>query len=164
MRRIFMLIVVAGISVGLMRPAGAVTTTEAAAETKLFAVINAKRVAIGLPALKLHTYIRTEARKHSAYMASQGKISHDGFSGRFSRIRSKDSGIRAMCENVAWVKGYSSYTDAVNAIYKAWYRSSGHYKCMFDKLGFRTRSGAIGMVYRNGAWWATYEAASDTTP
>lgn len=150
-------------SFGATIPAHAVTSTEAAAESKLLSIINSKRTARGLPALKLHTYIRYESRNHSTYMSKYG-MSHNGFNARWTRIRQHDSGVRSMCENVAYARGFSSYGEAMSAIYRWWYNSSGHYKCMFDRLGFTTRSGAVGVRYVNGTYWATFEAAQDSTP
>jgi uncharacterized protein YkwD len=162
-RHAFICAVVAAATLAAAVPAHAVTATEQSAETRLFSIINSKRAERGLPKLKLHSYIRYESEKHSTYMSKYG-MSHDGFNGRWTRIRQHDSGVRSMCENVAYARGYSTYSEAASVIYKVWYKSSSHYKCMFDKLGFTTRSGAVGFRYVNGTWWATFEAAQDSTP
>jgi uncharacterized protein YkwD len=144
-------------------PARANTALEQSLEAKLLSIINSKRAERGLPKLKLHSYARYEAIKHSTYMSRYG-MSHDGFNGRWRRIKEHDSGVRSMCENVAYARNFASADAAAAAMYKNWYNSSSHYKCMFDRFGFTTRSGAVGIDKVGDTWWATFEAAQDSTP
>jgi uncharacterized protein YkwD len=144
-------------------PARANTALEQSLESKLLSIINANRANRGLPKLKLHSYIRYESIKHSTYMSRYG-MSHDGFEGRWRRVKARDSGVRSMCENVAYSRRSTSADTAAAAIYKAWYNSTAHYKCMFDRFGYTARSGAIGVDKVGDTWWATFEAAQDSTP
>jgi uncharacterized protein YkwD len=144
-------------------PSWASTAEETSAESRLLSIINTKRVDRGVPKLRFHSYIRYESVRHSTYMSRNG-MSHDGFNDRWRRVKQHDGGVRSMCENVAYARNYPSAETAMAAIYKNWYNSSSHYKCLFDRLGFTTRSGAVGIDKVGNTWWATFEAAQDSTP
>jgi uncharacterized protein YkwD len=142
-------------------PASAGTTNE----SYLFSLINKGRQARGKKVLKEHAIILRETRAHSNDMAATNTLGHFGFSGRVSRIRAADGGINAgVCENVAYARGYASAQDALRVIYSGWRQSSGHYKCMFDKLGWSSESAAIGLTHSGSTWWATFIAGHDSNP
>lgn len=150
------------LAVGAFPGTASAGTTE---EAFLFKIINVKRAAKGKKVLKEHKKILSEARNHSAAMASSNTLSHDGFTGRASRIRNADGGINGgICENVAYVSGYSNTQDALRVIYRMWRNSPGHKKCMFDKLGWSSESGALGLKHSGNTWWATFIAAHDSSP
>ena len=134
-------------------------------ETYLFNLINKGRAARGKTVLKEHVVILRETRGHSNAMAATGTLGHFGFSGRVSRIRAEDSGINGgVCENVAYARGYGSAEEALRVIFRGWKNSTGHRKCMFDRLGYSAESAAIGLAHSGSTWWATFIAAHDSNP
>lgn len=133
-------------------------------ENYLFDLINKGRAARGKTVLKEHAVILRETRAHSTDMAASG-LGHFGFSSRVSRIRAADSGINGgVCENVAYARGYSSATEALRVIYRGWKESTGHRKCMFDRLGWSSESAALGLTHSGSTWWATFIAGHDSNP
>src|SRR4051794_18982934 len=126
-------VVLAALSVATQ--ALAVTTVERNAELSLFGKINAKRAAIGKNREKEHTFIRSQAEKHSYAMAAANSLNHNGFNTRVTAIRNDDDGIRNsgdgwICENVAYASGYTSADQAMAVIFNGWMKSDPHRKCM----------------------------------
>ena len=138
--------------------------TDAEVAAALFKKINNKRV-------KLHDLNRSsewsvivgEATEHSAYQLQRGEISHDGFNGRANRIQNAGSGVGNVCENVAFVSGESDLRRLVAIFYRGWNASPGHHDCMFD-ADFKTIWAGVGVAHRGSTWYATYIAASDSSP
>ena len=146
-------------------PATADTSDEErAAEVKLFELINDARDAKGLRRLREHAVIRAEAEAHSERMANQQTLSHIGFEARSARIANEDSGIDPdrICENVGSA-GVAKVGRAMKGILRAWKGSQEQADCLFDALGYKTRSGAVGVVFAERTWWVTFIAAFDET-
>lgn len=88
------------------------------------------------------------AQDHSEFMASKGKISHDGFSKRYNIIKKKIKSVKGMGENVAMNKNVSSPpTKAVSQ----WKKSPGHNANMLNKdfryIGVGIAKGKDGSYY-----------------
>lgn len=88
------------------------------------------------------------AQEHSQMMASKGKISHDGFSNRYSIIKKKIKSVKGMGENVAMNKNAKS--PAVKAV-SQWKKSPGHNANMLNKdfryIGVGIAKGKDGTIY-----------------
>jgi uncharacterized protein YkwD len=96
--------------------------TTATLERSVVQQINQYRQQQGLAALTTNSVITQQARQHSQTMASQGRISHDGFSGRVQTI-GKTIRYRSAGENVAYNSGFSN---PVAQAVSGWLRSPGH--------------------------------------
>jgi uncharacterized protein YkwD len=142
---------------------GAATESEVAAA--LFKKINNKRAKKhGLPRLQEWSVIVQEAEEHSDYQAQQGDISHDGFDGRANRIMNAGNGINAVCENVAFVSGYTDLRDVVRVFFRGWDNSPPHHRCLFDKIQNSVWAG-VGITRVGGStYYATFLAAADASP
>lgn len=140
------------------------TDEERQAEVKLLSIINRAREAKDLRLLKEHDVIREEAEAHSERMARQQTLSRVGFDARATRIANEDSGIDPdqICENVGYAE-VSRISRAMKGLFKAWKQSRTHADCMFDGLGYSTRSAGVGVVFVDGIWWVTFIAAHDET-
>jgi uncharacterized protein YkwD len=132
-------------------------------ESAVFGSINRARANRGLNKLELNAVIRREARAHSFDMADDEELSHDGFAERVARITADDSGVdgRRLCELVAGAVG--TPTQAARRIFRKWIETSDR-RCLLDRLGFTTQSGAVGVWFKDGRYWATFIAAHDTNP
>jgi uncharacterized protein YkwD len=132
---------------------------------KLFNKINNKRERLhNLDRLKEWDVIVDEATQHSEYQAQQGDISHDGFSARANRIMNQGSGINNVCENVAFVSGVNDLRTIVRTFYRGWDKSPPHHACLFDE-DFRATWAGVGIAKAGvSTWYATFIAASDSSP
>lgn len=161
-RTLLATIVAVALTAGIGPGAGAVTEDEVA--DALFRKINNKRAnAHGLNRLEEWDVIVREATDHSTYQAQQGRISHDGFSGRANRIRSGGTGLNGVCENVGFVRGVGEAKDIVRILYRGWDRSREHHNCMFDNL-FPATWGGVGVRRSGSTWYATFIEAQDGSP
>lgn len=160
MRGLVGAVVAVGISLALLVPPAFAASSD---EAYLFGLINAKRTAREIGTLTEHEAILHEARAHSEDMAARSEMGHFGFDGRVARIRSADSGIGFVCENVAYASGYGSDETALRAIFRGWRGSLPHRECMFDQDGYHTRSAAVGLAKSGSTWWATFITAQDKT-
>jgi uncharacterized protein YkwD len=88
-------------------------------ESELFEIINNYRVSLNLNTLNFEGASYYFAKKHSEYMISQGKTSHDNFAKRAEQI-SINTGATNVAENVA--KDYDTSVEA----FEAWLESDGH--------------------------------------
>ena len=181
-----LLLVACALVTGVLVPRASASTAdkEASAEAKLFALINQHRADDHmLPALTDRAILDEQSKIHSRYMAKHHKLNHNGFcdnmdaygncgrpdgdptNSRFDIIQSSDSGIRNVCENVAYVYGpkYASPDKAAAKIFKLWDESQEHHDCMFS-IDFADASlGGLGVKKKGAYWWATFEAANDHT-
>lgn len=169
MKRIVTIVitVVMGLStVGFLPEAQAAISVHKKAENVLRNQINKARENRGLDRLRIHAYIRRETRRHSKDMSRHGFFSHQGFQGRANRITRRDPGIDgAMCENIAWASGYTSFREVVRVFFNGWLNSQPHRECMFDiVVQSGTDSVGIGIVRNGDTWHATYIASNDRTP
>lgn len=144
---------------------GQASPEETRAERIILKKINVYRVDRGLAPLVRHEFMSKEARKHSNYMANQGKLSHDGFSSRKSRIASNDAGIdpAKICENTASAQGYDNPGPVAKKVVRAWKKSGSKRRCLLD-VDFATHSAGVGVEHRGDSWYATFIAANDSTP
>lgn len=90
-------------------------------EKELFELINDHRIAIGKNSLIFNSDTYIAAGEHSAYMVSKGKLSHDNFNKRASKIEKKTK-AKNISENVA--KDYVTN----EATLEAWLESPKHKK------------------------------------
>ena len=157
-------LIVAVLASGSLRASADTSDEERAAELKLLRLINDARETKGLKPLREHADIRAEAEAHSERMANQQTLSHIGFDARTARIAAEDSGIDPdqICENVGSA-GAAKMSRAMKGVLRAWKGSKEQADCLFDALGYRTRSGAVGVVFAERTWWVTFIAASDDT-
>jgi hypothetical protein len=126
----------------------------------------------------MHAGLRFEARDHSADMAANQKVGHDGFEDRLREATpdpletagGSDDGIWGVsvraCENALfrYRAGSTQETDeqVARALAAQWAASAPHAACMFDG---RMNAAGLG-IFRDvrGAWWATLEVVTDATP
>jgi len=90
-----------------------------AQEQALFDMVNDYRVSRGLNALEFDAASYEFALEHNEYMISRGKLSHDHFNARASKV-SKITAANYVAENVA--KDYQLIDDALNG----WLSSTPH--------------------------------------
>lgn len=88
-------------------------------ENELLGIVNDHRISLGKSQLQFSEVAYEHANAHNNYMVSKGKISHDNFNLRASKI-SLETDAKAVGENVA--KGYSN----ANQVFEGWLNSSGH--------------------------------------
>jgi uncharacterized protein YkwD len=107
--------------------------------------VNQYRASQNLPPLKWNDAIATQARQHSANMASgQTAFGHDGFQGR---VQGTGLDYQGAAENVAFNQGYS---DPVGEAVKGWLASPGHLKNIegnYDTAGIGVTQNAKGEIY-----------------
>lgn len=126
--------------------ASRVTLTTAEFETRLLALVNARRKKIGCVALRANTALITAARRHTSRMAAAGKLSHQlpGEPGLARRIEL--AGYRnwsTAAENIAW--GGSTPM----SVYNMWMNSSGH-RANIQRCALR--DAGIGVVFKSRIW------------
>ena len=140
--------------------------TEPLVEDRVVALINAQRT----DRLVVHYGLLSAARNHSADMAREGGLSHEGADervnsappdpGEFNGAPDDGFGVAAWCENVTYTVG-TSESEAPQRIFDQWNRGGAHQRCMMDT----TRNvGAVGVYYDGQSWWATFIAEKDATP
>lgn len=84
-------------------------------------VINGYRQLQGLPTLEVADELQALASEHSAEMAAQRRLSHDGFQSRFGRTTS-----RLCVENVGWNH------PSAEALLDGWRLSPEHLRNLLD--------------------------------
>ena len=84
----------------------------------MLALINARRLPLGLPALQAAAHLDAIAAEHSQAMAASGQLSHDGFAQRFLR-----SSGQTCVENLANLPMGQRRPEALVA---AWWASPVH--------------------------------------
>lgn len=117
-------------------------------ERETYQRVNAYRKALGLSELVPDLQMGSVAARHSAAMASRGKLSHRGSSARFRVLRR--SGLNAFAENVAFNLGHA---DPAKTAVGRWIKSPGHHRNMTSSAyGFT----GIGVTRsRDGGWYFT---------
>jgi uncharacterized protein YkwD len=135
-------------------------------EDRVIALINAERS----ERLVVHWGLLAAARSHSADMARQGGLSHEGADervnsappdpGEFNGAPDDGFGVAAWCENVTYTVG-TSEDEAPQRIFDQWHRGGAHQRCMLDAS---RNVGAVGVSYDGESWWATFIAEVDSTP
>ncbi len=107
--------------------------------------VNQYRASKNLPALKWNDVIATQARQHSANMASgQTGFGHNGFQGR---VQGTGLDYQSAAENVAYNQGYK---EPVTVAVKGWLDSPGHRKNIegnYDTAGIGVAQNAKGEIY-----------------
>lgn len=122
----------------------AMSTTEF--ETRLLALINARRSKIGCRALRANTALVAAARKHSRAMAGAGTLSHrlPGEPGLATRIeRAGYHNWSSAAENIAWG------AETPQRVYTLWMNSSGH-RANIQRCAYR--DAGIGVVVTRRTW------------
>ena len=140
--------------------------TEPLVEERVVALINAQRT----DRLVVHYGLLSAARNHSADMAREGGLSHEGADervnsappdpGEFNGAPDDGFGVAAWCENVTYTVG-TSEAEAPQRIFDQWNRGGAHQRCMMDTS---RNVGAVGVYYDGQSWWATFIAEEDATP
>ncbi len=100
-------------------PTAEVVVELSAQEQALFDMVNEYRVSQQLDALKFDAASHEFAVEHNEYMISKGKLSHDHFNARASKV-SKVTAANYVAENIA--KDYQLIDDAL----AAWLNSTPH--------------------------------------
>lgn len=143
-------IVLLGLALNLPTPSLIMGSTSVNAiaplEQQVYQQVNQYRSRQNLPALRLDPKISEQSRLHSQAMASQGKLSHDGFESRI-QILSTTIPYQGAAENVAYNQGYA---DPVTAAVQGWIKSPGHQQNMlgpFDVTGIGIAQNAKGEYY-----------------
>ncbi|MEJ1221314.1 CAP domain-containing protein [Sediminicola sp. 1XM1-17] len=90
-------------------------------EQELLVMVNDYRSSLGYPSLNFSEVAYDYANDHTDYMIAMGKINHDNFSARASKI-STEANASVVAENVA--KDYASAKKA----FDEWMASAGHRK------------------------------------
>lgn len=139
---------------------------EPTVEDRVIALINAERA----EHMTVHWGLLSAARKHSADMSREGRMSHEGADervnsappdpGEFNGAPDDGFGVAAWCENVTYtiVPGAEA---AARRIFDQWHRGGAHERCMMDTS---RNVGAVGVYYDGQNWWATFIAEKDSTP
>ncbi|MEX0273444.1 MAG: CAP domain-containing protein [Flavobacteriaceae bacterium] len=94
-------------------------------EQEVLSLVNEYRAEKGMGALQFSEVAYKHASDHNDYMVSKGKLSHDNFSARASKI-SISANAQHVGENVA--KDYYSAEDVL----QAWVNSPNHNKTLTD--------------------------------
>lgn len=146
LRRIGSVVVVAGLTVGLLAapPAGppaaqATTRAERDAELEFLALTNIARARAGLGMLPMRGDIQRVARQHSGRMASQNRLHHN------PNFSSQITGWQVVAENVG-------FGPNVERIHQALMDSPTHRANILDP---RLTEAGYGVVIRNGRIWVT---------
>jgi len=126
-------------------PAPAPTVTYSSVGTwQLLALVNQRRHALGLPALKLDPRLAAIARRHAEQMAASGVLEHND--ALFSTSSHHQLAMRMLGENVGW--NYS-----VKAQHAAYLASPGH-RANIQQPSFRAAGFAV-VKDANGHVWST---------
>ena len=122
-------------------------------ERLAFNLVNEKRVANGLEALKWNDSIANSARQHSSSMAEFQFFSHKGLDSKMVSDRADANGVgkwRSIGENIAFNRGYQ---DPVALTIQLWLDSPSHRRNM---LSAEWKESAIGVaVTEDGAYYFT---------
>ncbi len=114
-------------------------------EQEVLQYTNEFRATKGLPPLTMNEAISTEARHHSADMATgRSEFGHDGFDDRIKTITKKIGKVKAAAENVAY-----GQLDAKKVVDR-WSKSPGHRKNMLGNyalIGIGIVRGEGNMLY-----------------
>ena len=118
-------------------------------ESSVHSKVNSYRASQGNSALGYDNRIAEIARNHSVYMAGKDKISHDGFNGRVSQLKSVLGASNiAAGENVAYNYGCS---DPVQVAVDGWINSEDH---RLNMIGDYNWTG-IGVAVNGGKYYFT---------
>lgn len=127
-------------------------------QERLLSLINNYRQSNGLPVLAARNDVAAVAAAHSKNMHDQNNLNHI-LDGKSPSDRLNDAGIgyTAMCENVAFNKGYS---DPVQICFDGWVNSPGHNANM---LSSSVTHAGIGIYYSDAkGWWFTFMGIKPT--
>lgn len=122
-------------------------------EKKAFALLNAKRLEMGLSALNWSDDVAKIARVHSQNMASYKFFSHTGLDGYMVSDRADKLGIRkwsAIGENIAYNRGYQN---PVEFAVERWMLSNSHRE---NLLSNRWKESGVGVaITADGTYYFT---------
>jgi uncharacterized protein YkwD len=122
-------------------------------ERRAFQLINEKRAAQNLPALKWNEDVARIARVHSQNMAQYKFLSHQGTDGSTVDDRADRIGLskwRAIGENIAYNRGYAQ---PIEFAVERWMQSPKHKQ---NLLGDRWQESAIGVaIASDGSYYLT---------
>ena len=110
-----------GLLLGLLQAAPAWPAAPDLSPSAVLGALNAYRAAQGLAPLDAAPALELLAAEHSARMAAQGRLSHDGFAQRFER-----SGGELCVENVA--QGHR----AADQLIQGWRAVATHHRNMLE--------------------------------
>ncbi|MEJ7625183.1 MAG: CAP domain-containing protein [Pyrinomonadaceae bacterium] len=108
------------------------SASTSAFEKVAFDIINRRRAAQGLPALKWCDQVAAVARRHSEDMAEFQFFSHKGLDNKMVSDRADTLGVgrwRAIGENIAFNRGYK---DPIEKAVESWLDSPSHRRNMLD--------------------------------
>lgn len=153
----------------LVRPgaAHAATTAETAAATSVMRMLNAQRVAHGLPALGSSTALTSSARRHNLAMAKADVLSHQlpGESSLGTRISQAGVLWHSIAENIGWttVRTTAGANSLQSAMYNEKPPQDGH---RLNILSKSTRFVGIDVLIDagTGKLWLTEDFADARGP
>jgi len=120
-------------------PAQAAQVATSTLQTQLVTYTNNTRVRAGCKAIRVDSRLLSAARRHSAYQARTGKMSHVGSGGSSFIQRGTSAGFaHPRSENVAY--GYRTASETM----KGWMASPGHRANIVD---CKAKTFAVGVVY-----------------
>lgn len=127
-------------------------------------IVNRIRTHHGLRSLAFNPVMRREARRHSSDMADDHEVNTDGFDHTVDEIVDDDDGVdpTKVCEAVTRVKGAPASVG--RAIVDRLRSTTSGLNCLFDGNGYNANVDGVGVVFFNGAFWATFLAAHDSSP
>ncbi|WP_329089981.1 CAP domain-containing protein [Streptosporangium sp. NBC_01469] len=122
------------------------TSALGAMEREVVRLVNVERRRAGCAPLRIDRRLTVSARRHSAGMASAGRLSHTSANGTSPWERMEATGYRdGGAENIG--RGYTSPDDAV----RSWMGTSGHRR---NILNCELRATGVGAVQgADGPWW-----------
>jgi uncharacterized protein YkwD len=118
---------------------------------QLLALVNQRRHALGLPALKVDSRLAAIARRHAEQMAASGVLQHND--GLFSASSHHQLAMRMLGENVGW-------NFSVPAQHSAYLASAGH-RANIQQRSFRVAGFAV-VKDADGHVWSTEDFGSPT--
>jgi uncharacterized protein YkwD len=171
MHRYLKLLLVALLAIAVVVPAdlargGDDETVSIDEDTEQFAFrrVNNARSKKDLRKLDLNGVIRREARRHSEDMAEDEEVSTNGLGDNIERILRDDNGIDDAAKICAVVTRVSETgSDAPRQVFRRFQEDRDARRCMFDRDGYSTQSGAFGVAEFNSRSYVTFIAAHDTT-
>lgn len=128
-------------------------STSLSVEKRVFALINAKRAALGAPALSWCPKCADVARGHSKEMALYDYFSHTDVDGNLVDARADNAGLTdwsAIGENIAYIRGFQ---DPAEYAVERWLLSPSHRENLLDP---RWRETGVGLaVTSDGTYFFT---------
>ncbi|MFE7772967.1 CAP domain-containing protein [Streptomyces sp. NPDC057445] len=126
--------------------AGSVAASAATAE-RVLALVNLERLRVGCPAVHEHPALERAAERHSAEMATGGRLTHMGRGGVSVGERLHDSGY----ENEYYGENVARGSQNAPSVVRSWMNSPDHREII---LTCTYREAGVGISHGpDGPWW-----------